>query len=490
MKNAPDYQSLEWTTHHFPDYDQEASRKLAEAIRIATVAGTDHLPDGSNPNIEMRSFLRGAFPLVERSLRRDDVGEYAIVFTWEGTEPRIPPVVFTAHWDVVGITDASRSDWTYPPFSGHIDDRYVWGRGTLDDKISLVGLLEAVERLLSEGYRPVNTLVFAFGGDEEIDGAGGAAAAADLVRRRFGRISFLVDEGSLVIERGPGRNGKPLGLIGVAEKGYANVRLSVRPDARAQKDLAPEELAQHILARAVRRVERRRFPSRIIHPVRRYLRIIGGLSGMPRSLLLRNTWLTGVFVRMAFRSNAAMNALFRTTVAVTASARTAEPAATASRRERENTGSGAPPSATSTPSAILNLRILPGDSTTRAMRRLRRAIADPRVTIELVSSEVAGEPVSGTRLDSVAYKIVESAAGHAFPGAVCAPYLVTGSTDSKHYRHLTRHIFRFTPVMLPVHDLRLIHGTNERVSHDNVVRALAFYRRLIVLSGNCVSFRR
>src|SRR5688572_19417707 len=149
-----------------------AAERLAEAIRIPTISHEDSARFDAAAFAAFHELLRTRFPRVHARLRRETVAGYSLLYTWPGADPRLPPLLLMGHMDVVPVEAGTEARWQQAPFGGVIAGGYVWGRGTLDDKVSVLGTLEAVEMLLAEGFAPRRTVLLAFGHDEEVGGQG------------------------------------------------------------------------------------------------------------------------------------------------------------------------------------------------------------------------------------------------------------------------------------------------------------------------------
>ena len=145
-----------------------AVERLSKVMQFRTVSD----PNASNfePQkfVGLREYLEEVFPKVYASLDREVIGDYSLLYFWEGTDGRRKPILLMSHLDVVPVEPAALKKWKHPPFSGHVSDGFVWGRGTLDIKSGAMGILEAVEFLLEEGFQPECDVCLAFGHDEEV----------------------------------------------------------------------------------------------------------------------------------------------------------------------------------------------------------------------------------------------------------------------------------------------------------------------------------
>ena len=234
-----------------------AAMHLAEAIRIPTVSHRDPADDDLAAWAHLHTWLQTTYPKLHAATTRDTVAGRTLIYTWTGADPQQPPIVLMAHQDVVPVPPGSEADWHHPPFAGAIIDDVVWGRGALDDKGSLVAIMEAAETLLARGFVPSRTIYFVFGHDEEVAGTGAEAAAA-WFRARDIRPEFVLDEGGLALTKNP-VTGQPIAVINIAEKGYATLEVSASaPGGHAS--MPPATTAVHTLARAVDRSPPARSP--------------------------------------------------------------------------------------------------------------------------------------------------------------------------------------------------------------------------------------
>ena len=174
------------------------------------------------------------------------LGDYTILYRWPGSDATLPPILLTAHYDVVPVLPGTEDLWTHQPFAGDIADGIVWGRGTLDDKSAVVAQLEAATLLLKAGFKPARTVYFSFGHDEEVGGTRGAAEVAAYLAEQKVRLAWSLDEGSFVLD-GLLPGVKPLmAAVNVAEKGSVTLQV-VAKGAGGHSSLPPPQTAVGVL---------------------------------------------------------------------------------------------------------------------------------------------------------------------------------------------------------------------------------------------------
>jgi carboxypeptidase PM20D1 len=433
---------------------------LGSAIRCETVSTLE----GENPNraafLQLHRVLERWYPRVHEYLVRDYINEYSLLYTWKGSQPEQPGILLAAHQDVVPADPATADSWTRAPFGGEIADGYVWGRGALDLKSQLVTILDAVEQLIVSGYRPERTVYLAFGHDEEIGGHNGAEAIKEHLKGRGIELAAVLDEGGMVAAPGLLTGVDiPVALVGVAEKGYLALKLTVEaPPWHAA--MPPRTTAIGILARAIGRLEAQPMPARLSW-VRAIYRGVGGAASPLIQMMFANGWLFGGAVRSRLEKSPETNAAIRTTHAATVIHGGIKDNVLPRRAE-----------------VIFNFRLLPGDTIAAACEHARKAIDDPRVQIEaLPNAAWEASPVSP--LDSPAYLGLEETIRRRFNSIPVSPYLVVGATDARRYVELSENVYRFSPYMVAEDDIRRIHGIDERIAVESLGRMAAFYYDLV-----------
>lgn len=436
--------------------DAAAIGRLAEAVRYPTISREDRRVDV--PAFEgLRAHLERSYPRVHAALRREIVAGHSLMFTWQGTDPALPPIVLASHMDVVPVEPGTEGQWTHPAFAGAVADGFVWGRGTLDDKMGVLGILEAVEAKLAAGWTPKRTVILAFGHDEEVAGTGARAMAALLARRGL-RPAMVLDEGLSVV-RGVLPVERPVALIGTAEKGYVSLEL-VATAPGGHSSMPPADSAILKLSRALVRLEEKPFPPRMMAPMAQTLERIGPELPLGMRVAVANRWLTDPLLARSLVDAPASAASVRTSTAVTiVDAGTKQNVLPQSAR------------------AVVNHRILPGDTVAGVVAHVKAAIDDPSIRVSIIPE--AREPTRVSPIDGPAFAAIERSLARTFPEAMVAPSLTLGGTDARYYSGVTDAIYRFAPISFEPEDLPRVHGTNERVRIADYMRAIGFYGTML-----------
>lgn len=438
---------------------RQASEHLARAITFPTIARKPWEATDFQAFDDLHSFLRESYPRMHETLSMIDVGGKNLVYRWEGSDASILPALLLAHQDVVPALDADQ--WLHHPFAGRIEGGYVWGRGSFDAKGQLIAICEAVEGLLEANFHPKRTWYIAFGCDEEIRGSEGAARISAFSLKTNLRFAFVLDEGGVVADRVLDLVDRPIAVVGIAEKGDLHVRLScIKQGGHSASPDNPTALA--ILGKAIWRLESKRPKVHITTPLRLMLRTLGMHAPFPIAMLLLNLWIARPLLMLLFGRNATLNALIRSTCAVT----TAHASDTANVVSRDAV-------------AMANVRLLPGTTAEEMVAWMRNRIADKRVSLEIVEDVKRSRP---SRTTGYEYDLITKAIRTTFPTAIPTPYLMTGGTDALWYEPLSDCVFRFTPALMDGGELNRMHGKDERFSTSNMEKAMYFYMTL--LSGD------
>ncbi len=445
---------------------QAVAKRLAESIRFRTISFEDSKQFQGKPFLDLIQFLEKSFPLVHKHLKVEKVNKYSLLYMWKGSDPSLKPFLLMGHTDVVPVAGGTLKDWKHPPYSGKIVDGAIWGRGSLDDKVAVLGALEGVEALLAQNFKPKRTLFLAFGHDEEIGGSDGARAIAARLKKRGVTLEYVLDEG-MVITNGivPGVK-KPVALIGLAEKGYVTLKLSIKGKG-GHSSMPPKHTSIGVLSSAIHRLERNPMPARFQGPTAKLFEYVGPEMSFGLKAVFANLWLFKPVVMGILKKKKSTHATIRTTTAVT--------------MFNSGTKDNVLPIHAS---ATVNFRVLPGDSIKGVLEHVKKVINSDQIEVRYANPNFFIEPSPVSPVDAKGFKVVQRSIREIFPKAVVAPNLVIGGTDSRHFTTLTKNIYRFLPISVKSADLKRIHGTNERILVDNYADVVRFYQQLIRNSQN------
>jgi carboxypeptidase PM20D1 len=438
-----------------------AARHLSQAVQIQTISHQDPAEDRPAEWDRLHAFLETAYPAAHAAMRREVVGEKSLIYTWPGSDPSLAPVILMAHQDVVPVTPGTEKDWRHPPFSGAIADGAVWGRGSIDDKGSLIALFEGVEALANRGFRPRRTVIVVSTEDEEVRGSGARAVAAALQARGV-KAEFVVDEGLAVITNNPVTGGR-LALIGTAEKGYATLKVTARAPGGHSSAPPKDGGGAVTLSKAVVEIADHGFPMEFRGPGAAMLQSMAPKAPFTVRMAVANAWLFKPMILKEVAATPAGAALLHTTIAPTM----------LKGSPKENV---LPQDAT----AWINYRIAPGDTSAKVMARARAAAGALPVAFAWETPPAEPSPVSSTT--SEGWRTLAAVAA-ATTGAPVAPSLVTAGTDSRYLQPVARDVYRFQPMDFGLADIGMIHGTNEHMTLTNLAQSVQFYARLVATAA-------
>ncbi len=437
-----------------------AVNHLAGAIRFRTVTTDAEAKPAPGTWPTFHAYLAGIFPLIAKELPSETVENDSLLYTWTGRRADLAPLIMTAHMDVVPAADDTLAQWQHPPFDGVVADGAIWGRGSLDNKNAAVGLLEAVEALLARGFTPERTVYIGLGHNEEGGAASsGAKAIAALLKSRGVHDAVLVDEGGWIFDKLPGVS-QHVALIGTAEKGYTSVELTVNGTG-GHSSMPPRETAVGILARAIDRVETHQMPGRLDGASAALFNALAPEMSFGMRMLFANQWLTRPLLLNQLSKAPTTNASIRTTTAPTMLRASA----------KENV-------LASTAAAVINFRLLPGDTQDIVIAHLREVIADPRVTLAAYHGNRGDEASGASRTDGPEFSALAGAIRSVFPDVLVAPYLTVGATDARHYSAVAPHLYRFVPVDQPG-ATELLHAPNEHIQIDAYMKMIRAYAAIV-----------
>ena len=452
-----------------------AVKRLSRAVQFPTISNQDRSDFDTEAFKGYHQLLVDSYPNVHKTLKREVLGDprpYSLLYTWEGKDKSLPPALFYAHMDVVPVPEESRDQWKQDPFAGTVADGYIWGRGVLDDKNQIHGILEAAEMKIQEGWQPSRTLYFVFGQDEEVGGPEGARYVADVLEKRgIERFAFVIDESAPLI---PGLfPGIPdnTALIGIAQKGFISLELAIH-GVGGHSSQPPEESNIGILAEAITKLEDGQFPYKIHPAVRHQYRYMGPELDKAKQPMYEAvafgkdgemTDLEQAFIE-EMAENQVTRAMLHTTIAVT----------------MFNAGikdNVLPPSAT----AVVNFRPMPGDTPEVIIAHVKEAIDDERITITDISASTPATKVANP--EGKGYLALEKTIRQIWGNdLIVSPFFVIGGSDSKHFqaREFAPDVYTITGIQLEsIKEFDGFHGVNERIRVDEYGRTIGFFYQLM-----------
>ncbi len=442
------------------DIDNSAILNLSKAIQFKTIS----MVNGSEPDFSeftrFHKHLDSTYPLINKYLQKEIIEKYSLLYKWEGTKAELKPLILLAHMDVVPIDRNTKRDWLFEPFEGKVDHENIWGRGTLDNKMSLVAIMEAIEHLLSENFVPERTIYLAFGHDEECYGTKGARAIAHWMRGKGITAELILDEG-LAISSGliPGMK-EEVAMVGIAEKGTAYIELSVVQEP-GHLSMPPHETAIHVLSRAVSKLQEFNMPVNISTPVQEFFKFLAPELPFISKTAFANKFFFQRQIIKAYERSDAGNATIRSTITPTIfQSGVAENSSPTRAR------------------VVLQVKVLPGEKLEHIISQMEKVINEPKVEVYRVD-KMYDEAMGISPIDSKAFTTLSKTIKQVFPHIITVPALCIATTDSRHFHDISRNIYRFSPFRLSPENLGSIHGVNERVLIEDYHDAINFYIRLV-----------
>lgn len=457
-KSAAEVIPFEYGVPRFKQDADTLAEHLSSVIQFQTISHENPKEDKKEIFKSMQVHLAELYPLTHEHLTKEIVDGYSMIFTWQGKDTTLNPVVFMAHQDVVPADEHTLDQWTYPPFSGKIADGFIWGRGTMDIKCQMISVFEAVESLLAARFKPERTIILTFSHNEEVLGTGAKAVVAHLKAKGI-HVEAVIDEGGSVYDGIiPGVKGLTA-TIGISEKGYLSLKLSANAIG-GHSSTPSKDTAIGILSRAITRLENQRFPAdiRMVKPM------FQGLAGSATPVMqmaFANLWLFGGIVTKILSAKGETDATIRTTTAPTIF--------------HSGVKDNVLPSVAE---AVVNFRILPGQTIADVCEFVRLIINDKRVSFEPVEQK-AWEASPLSPVDSKAYLHIASVIDEIWPGTPSTPFIMLGGTDSRNFCEISDCVYRFTPMVVKDEDMSRVHGVNERIGVQEFFKMADLIYRLM-----------
>ena len=432
----------------------KATRDLAEMIKCKTISHRNSDEDDESEFLKFEKLLPELFPKVFATCSFEKVGNRGLLIRWQGKSPDAPSV-FMSHYDVVSVEAA---DWQKPAFDGILEDGFLWGRGTLDTKGTLNGILQAAELLISEGFVPNNDVYFAFGGNEEVSGDG-SYGIVQLFKQRGITPGLVLDEGGAVCTGVfPGVK-KPIALIGTGEKGQLNIQYTVKGGGGHSS--SPKANSPIIrLSRACLNVEKSSFKYTLSSPTAQLFDTAGRHSNFLYRMIFANQWIfggvLGIYSKLA---GGEFNAIVRTTTAFT-----------------QMSGSKGQNVIPAVATMVSNHRIIPGENVESVVAHVTKAVNDENVKVSVINGV---DPSVISRTDCEAYERVRSTVAETWQDTIVTPYLMVAGSDSRHWGEISDKVYRFSAMALSKEERGMIHGNDERIPVETIVRTVEFFARIM-----------
>jgi len=432
------------------DIPDAVFQNLSRAVQYRTISfSEDAIPD-STAFHGFHQFLADTFPLIHENISLEKINEYSLLYKWEGSDASKKPIILMSHQDVVPVDQPTLKNWEAGPFEGKITDTHIIGRGTLDDKSSLIALMESVEKLLSESFTPSRTIYLAFGHDEEVGGKNGAGKIAAYLKEKGINATMTLDEGGFLSESMVEGIAKPVAIVNLAEKGFASFRLIVETNG-GHSSRPPRENTIGMLAQAIVDLENNQLPYKLVEPINYQFEYMGAELPFMKKLTFANPWL--------FKNSILEDLNAHTTTAPTII-------------EGGVKNNVIPTVA----EATMNFRILPGETIETVKQHIQNSISD-KIRVETVGFLTNPSPVS--KIDSEAYKTLEKTIRSMFPDAVVVPGLVGGGTDARYFYDISDDVYRFYPLRITPESFTRFHGIDEKISKENYKEIIEFTYHLI-----------
>jgi len=446
----------------------EAARiagNLSKAIQFQTISHSLDTPPDERAFKGFHQFLADTYPKAHSMMEREIISDYSLMYRWPAANTAAKPaaekpIALLAHMDVVPVPAHGLADWRQRPFAGVIDaDGTIWGRGALDDKGILISIMEAVERLVLAGFQPDRDIYLLFGHDEELGGDKGAALMAGMLKDRGVQLAWAMDEGSAIVDGIiPGVN-SPVALISLGEKGSVTLKFSAE-DSGGHSSAPKDYTAASLAAAAGVAVTDNPYPLVLDEHLEAMLMAIAPEMGFEKRLAIANLWATRGLLTDQLAKSPTVAAFMHTTTAFT--------------MMKSGIKSNILPQYGK---AIVNYRIHPRDSVASVMARAEQIVGNERITV----SNMGGGREATAMSDKAGegYTVIEATIRAEFGDIPIAPTLTVQGTDARHYREVADGTYRFMPFVAGPDTLKQIHGTNEHISVEALVRQVDFFEALI-----------
>ncbi len=429
-----------------------AEQNLSKMIRCKTISNKDKSKVDEAEFEKFRSLLSELYPTVYEKSEKEDIAG-GLLFRIKGKSSNSPSVLM-AHFDVVPVDEEK---WDSDPFGGEVKDGFLWGRGTLDTKCSLFGIMESAEALLDAGFVPENDIYLSFGCNEEVAGDCAPEIVKTLKERKISP-AFVLDEGGTILSGDEKYFPHNIAAVGIAEKGPMDVELTVKGES-GHSSQPPEHTAVGMLSRDIFRIESRQFPMKMNFAVKAMFKALAPHTPYIGKVILGNLWCFSPLIRFFCKKNKTAAALFRTSMAFT--------------QLEGSKGANVLPSEAK---AIVNIRLSEGETPASAIEHMRKAANDPNLSFRIVNYSNA---TPCAKAEGKYWEAVKTSIDRNFANTVVSPYLMMGGTDSRFFNEIATEIYKFAPTLTGGGLLKTMHSDNERIRTDNIEPLIGFYTDLM-----------
>lgn len=431
-----------------------AIRNLQEMIKCKTISNIDSSLEDNDEFLKFEKLLQKLYPNIYKTCEFIKVSERSLLYKWKGLKSD-KPTVLMAHYDVV---PCDYEGWENDPFAGIIENDVLWGRGTLDTKGTVNGILSSVEHLIANSFTPTNDIYIALGGNEEVSGDG-QIKIIEYFNNNGIKVNMVLDEGGAVVENVfPGVKEK-CAVIGTGEKGFASIKLEINENGGHASTPKPNGAISQ-LSKACLEIERKPFKQNISKPARQMFDTLGRKSTFLYRMIFANLWLfKGLLNLICIKSGGELNALTRTTTAFT-----------------QMSGSDATNVLPVKASITINNRINTGETVESTKEYIKKVIKNDNINVDVLQ---CSNPSNISEVDCNEWNMLKKAIKSTWNETIVTPYLMIACSDSRHYSKICDKVYRFSGMFLTSQERKSIHGNNEKIPLNTILENVEFYTRLI-----------
>lgn len=430
--------------------------KLAGGLQIPTISNDDTLQIDFSQFAKFRNYVQEQYPNVFKNVEYNVINNNAMLLKWRGSNPKLNPILFNSHYDVVPAGDTSL--WQHKPFGAEIQNGRIYGRGSIDMKGMLFALMSSADILIKQGFKPQRDIYFAFGYDEETKQTASKKIAQYLKSKNI-TFDAIYDEGGMINKMNINEKDYGFAMIGITEKGYLTLRINVFADG-GHSSMPGQKTAMGAAATIINRLEKNQMPASISNHTKESLMSIGGVSGFSKKLAMANMDILKPVIIKTLSQDPTINALIRTTTAVT-----------------QIQGSQAENVIPNIVPITVNFRLLPGDKINDVIEHVKKQCKDFDTKIEIIEGREA-TIVSSTKNRGFV-KISESLKS-VYPTANILPYTCVATTDSRNYiGDLGDNVYRLLPAVMTSSEIKLYHSPDENITLDNYANMISYFKLLM-----------